>query len=107
LPGLDLVPADGWHLAGRAAAARLFPSEVPSGCHACPLPSLQYQHDGSETAMTTIHLPDDQPQPDGPARVPLARLARGGVSPVLTRIVPKPAERGPGRVAVAAFQSSV
>jgi FXSXX-COOH protein len=56
--------------------------------------------------MTTIHLPGDQ-QPDGPERVPLARLARGGVSPVLTRIVPKPAERGPGRVVVAAFQSSV
>jgi FXSXX-COOH protein len=58
--------------------------------------------------MTTIHLPDTQPQPEGPERVPLARLARGVVSPALTRIVPRAQEsRGPGRVAVAAFQSSV
>ncbi|MEV4861476.1 FxSxx-COOH cyclophane-containing RiPP peptide [Streptomyces ossamyceticus] len=57
--------------------------------------------------MTTIHLPGDQPQPDDVERVPLARLARSAVSPALTRIVPKPADRGPGRVAVAAFQSSV
>jgi FXSXX-COOH protein len=58
--------------------------------------------------MTTLHLPGDQPAPDeGPVRVPLARLARGGVSPALTRVVPKPADRGPGRVVVAAFQSSV
>jgi hypothetical protein len=58
--------------------------------------------------MTTIHLPGDQPAPDeGPVRVPLVSLARSPLSPVLMRIVPKPAERGPGRVAVAAFQSSV
>ncbi len=108
MPGLDLIPADGWHLAGRAAAARLFPSEVVSECHARPLPSAQYQRDGSETAMTTIPLPGDQPTPDeGPERVPLVSLARKPLSPVLTRIVPKPAERGPSRVAVAAFQSSV
>jgi hypothetical protein len=57
--------------------------------------------------MTTIHLPGDQ-QPDGPERVPLVSLARSPLSPALTRIVPKPAEgRGPGRVVVAAFQSSV
>lgn len=59
--------------------------------------------------MTTIHLPGDQPAPDeGPARVPLMSLARSPLSAALTRIVPKPAEdRGPGRVVVAAFQSSV
>lgn len=57
--------------------------------------------------MTTIHLPGDQPQPEGPARVPLVSLARKPLSPALTRIVPKPADRGPGRVVVAAFQSSV
>jgi hypothetical protein len=58
--------------------------------------------------MTTIHLPGDQPAPDeGPARVPLMSLARSPLSAALTRIVPKPAERGPSRVAVAAFQSSV
>lgn len=108
MPGLDLVPADGWHLAGRAAAARLFPSEVVSECHARPLPSAQYQRDGSETAMTTTHLPDTQPtEEEGPVRVPLVSLARSPLSPALTRIVPKPAERGPGRVVVAAFQSSV
>jgi FXSXX-COOH protein len=59
--------------------------------------------------MTTIHLPGDQPTPDeGPARAPLVSLARQPLSPALTRIVPRPAEdRGPGRVVVAAFQSSV
>lgn len=58
--------------------------------------------------MTTIHLPGDQPAPDeGPERVPLVSLARKPLSPALTRIVPKPADRGPGRVVVAAFQSSV
>jgi FXSXX-COOH protein len=58
--------------------------------------------------MNTIHLPGDQPTPDGPERVPLASLARGGFSPALTRIVPRAQEgRGPGRVSVAAFQSSV
>jgi hypothetical protein len=56
--------------------------------------------------MTTIHLPGDQ-QPDGPERVPLVSLARSPLSPALTRIVQRPAERGPGRVVVAAFQSSV
>jgi hypothetical protein len=58
--------------------------------------------------VNTTHLPGDQPAPDeGPARVPLVSLARSPLSPALTRIVPKPAEHGPGRVAVAAFQSSV
>lgn len=50
------------------------------------------------------------PQPaDGPERVPLVTLAgRCATSPALTRVVPRAeAERGPGRVAVAAFQSSV
>jgi hypothetical protein len=67
---------------------------------------FQHQHDESETAMTTIPLPDDLPD-EGPARVPLVSLARSPLSPVLTRIVQRPAERGPGRVVVAAFQSSV
>lgn len=57
--------------------------------------------------MNTIHLPGDQPEPEGPERVPLASLARGGSSPAVTRIVAREARRGPGRVAVAAFQSSV
>jgi FXSXX-COOH protein len=58
--------------------------------------------------MTTIHLPGDEPEPEGPARVPLASLARSASSPALTRIVPRAQEgRGPGRVSVAAFQSSV
>jgi FXSXX-COOH protein len=58
--------------------------------------------------MNTILLPGDQPEPDGPERVPLARLARGGGSPALTRIAPRGQEpKGPGRVSVAAFQSSV
>lgn len=58
---------------------------------------------------TTLHLPGDQPEPapaDGPPRVPLTRLARGGGSPALLRVVASRAPR-PGRVAVAAFQSSV
>jgi hypothetical protein len=58
--------------------------------------------------MNTLPLPGDQPTPhEGPVRVPLVSLARSAASPALTRIVPKPAERGPGRVVVAAFQSSV
>jgi FXSXX-COOH protein len=60
--------------------------------------------------MTTLHLPGDepQPQPDGPDRVPLVRLARGGGSRALTRIVAAGSgRRGPGRVSVAAFNSSV
>lgn len=59
-----------------------------------------------------VNLPGEQSQPDdGPARVSLVTLAaqRGGASsPALTRIVSHgPARRGPARVAVAAFQSSV
>lgn len=58
--------------------------------------------------MDTIPLPDDQPDREGPERVPLASLARSGFSPALTRIVPRAqASKGPGRVSVAAFQSSV
>lgn len=59
--------------------------------------------------MTTLPLPGDQPPPDtadGLPRVPLDRLARVGASPALTRVVARVQER-PGRVAVAAFQSSV
>jgi FXSXX-COOH protein len=48
---------------------------------------------------------------DGPDRVPLVRLAArrdGASSAALTRVVSNGvADRGPGRVAVAAFQSSV
>ena len=58
-----------------------------------------------------VNLPGDQPTTDdGPARVSLATLAtqRGASSPALTRVVScGPANRGPARVAVAAFQSSV
>jgi FXSXX-COOH protein len=61
--------------------------------------------------MTTLHLPGDEPQPhtaEGPDRVPLVRLARDGGSPALARIVAAGGEsRGPGRVSVAAFNSSV
>lgn len=62
--------------------------------------------------MQTVHLPGDEPTPDtaiNPKRVPLARLAgRSGGSPALTRAVAVGVERrGPLRVAVAAFQSSV
>lgn len=51
-----------------------------------------------------------QPSPaTAPARVPLARLAGpGAASPALLRVVGNAdVERGPGRVAVAAFNSSV
>lgn len=46
---------------------------------------------------------------EGPERIQLVRLGRPGTaSPALTRVVSNGvAERGPGRVAVAAFQSSV
>lgn len=51
------------------------------------------------------------PGPLGPERVPLVKLAAqgGGLSAAtLSRIVPTgPADRGPGRVSVAAFQSCV
>ncbi|BBC35255.1 hypothetical protein SGFS_065490 [Streptomyces graminofaciens] len=61
--------------------------------------------------MTTLYLPGEQPTTDdGPARVSLVTLAagRGASSPALTRVVSHgPARRGPARVAVAAFQSSV
>ena len=58
--------------------------------------------------MTTLHLPGEQPTPDeGPVRVPLVSLARSPLSAALLRVVPKPAGRGPDRVVVAAFQSSV
>lgn len=64
--------------------------------------------------MTTIPLPGDEPKPEtsaGPERIPLVRLAgqsNGAFSPALTRAVAAGVERrGPGRVAVAAFQSSV
>jgi FXSXX-COOH protein len=58
--------------------------------------------------MDTIPLPGDRPDRDGPERVPLASLARSASSPALTRIVPRAQKpKGPGRVAVAAFQSSV
>jgi FXSXX-COOH protein len=64
--------------------------------------------------MDTINLPGDQPKPEtsaGPERIALVRLAAqsgGGFSPALTRAVSAGVERrGPGRVAVAAFQSSV
>jgi FXSXX-COOH protein len=58
--------------------------------------------------MQTLHLPDAQPTPEtGPDRVPLARLTRSVGSPALTRVVAGVERRGPSRVAVAAFQSSV
>lgn len=46
---------------------------------------------------------------DAPDRTPLTQLAaRGAASAAVTRIVGQPAaDRGPARVAVAAFQSSV
>lgn len=48
-----------------------------------------------------------QPAPV-PDRVPLARLAReDGRSGILARVVAQDRDRGPARVAVAAFQSSV
>lgn len=60
----------------------------------------------------TVNLPGEQPttDTDGPQRVSLATLAaqRGAGSPALTRVVSHGAvRRGPARVAVAAFQSSV
>lgn len=59
--------------------------------------------------MSVLHLPGEQSKPEGLGRVPLARLAsRGSGSPALTRAVAAGVEkRGPSRVAVAAFQSSV
>jgi FXSXX-COOH protein len=59
--------------------------------------------------MTTLHLPDEDPKPEtGPNRVPLVRLARESEgSPALLRAVAGVERRGPARVAVAAFQSSV
>ncbi|MER6158506.1 FxSxx-COOH cyclophane-containing RiPP peptide [Streptomyces sp. NPDC001868] len=52
-----------------------------------------------------------KPTAVGPERVSLVRLAaqsNGALSPALTRAVSNGVERrGPGRVAVAAFQSSV
>jgi hypothetical protein len=61
--------------------------------------------------MTTLHLPGDEPQPhtaEGPERVPLIRLARSEGSRALTRVVAAGSgRRGPGRVSVAAFNSSV
>lgn len=58
--------------------------------------------------MQTLHLPGDQPKPEtGPDRVPLVRLARSVGSPALLRAVAGVERRGPSRVAVAAFQSSV
>lgn len=46
---------------------------------------------------------------EGPERITLVRLARtSAASPALTRIVANGVgQRGPGRVSVAAFQSSV
>lgn len=64
--------------------------------------------------MQTIHLPGDEPKPEttvGPERTSLVRLAalsNGALSPALVRAVSAGVERrGAGRVAVAAFQSSV
>jgi len=61
--------------------------------------------------MNTLHLPAEQPAPDSPERVALVRLAAqsdGALSPALMRAVAAGVDRrGPGRVAVAAFQSSV
>lgn len=64
--------------------------------------------------MDTLHLPGDPSKPEtsaGPVRIALVRLAAqngGAFSPALTRAVAAGVERrGPGRVAVAAFQSSV
>jgi len=55
-----------------------------------------------------------QPSPataDAPERIPLVRLAaqsNGASSPALLRVVDRAGDgRGPGRVAVAAFNSSV
>lgn len=65
--------------------------------------------------MNTVHLPGDSPEEPGkpvavgPERVPLVRLAaQNGLSSVLARAVNNGVEqRGSGRVAVAAFNSSV
>jgi FXSXX-COOH protein len=52
-----------------------------------------------------------KPSAVGPERIPLVRLAAqssGTFSPTVTRVVSNGVERrGPGRVAVAAFNSSV
>jgi len=57
------------------------------------------------------HTSSQNTPPAGPERISLVRLAaqsNGTASPALTRIVSNSvAERGPGRVAVAAFNSSV
>lgn len=62
--------------------------------------------------MSDLHLPGDQPKPhtvEGPERMPLVRLAaQASGSPALTRaVLAGGVRRGPGRVAVAAFNSSV
>lgn len=64
--------------------------------------------------MATIHLPGDKPKPEtatDPERVPLVQLAgrsSGVLSSALARVVAAGAGRsGPGRVAVAAFQSAL
>lgn len=60
---------------------------------------------------TTSPQTSPEPPPGAPDRISLVRLAAqntGAFSPVLTRAVASAVERrGPGRVAVAAFQSSV
>lgn len=61
--------------------------------------------------MTAIPTPDEQPATVVPERISLVRLAaqsNGRLSPALTRAMSAGVvRRGPGRVAVAAFQSSV
>jgi FXSXX-COOH protein len=61
--------------------------------------------------MNDTSSPQPTPNADGPGRIPLARLAaqsNGAASPALTRVVGNSgAQYGPGRVAVAAFNSSV
>jgi FXSXX-COOH protein len=58
--------------------------------------------------MQNIPLPGDQPQPESSERVLLARLACAVGSPAVLRVVARVQEgRGPGRVSVAAFNSSV
>jgi len=54
------------------------------------------------------HQPSPAPA-DVPERIPLVRLARpAAASPALLRVVDRASDgRGPGRVAVAAFNSSV
>lgn len=60
------------------------------------------------SACGTFRRMNPPPLPPAPTvpRIPLSSLPGRG-SPLLTRVLPPAEEPGPGRVAVAAFQSSV